>query len=131
MKKITDKLFWVVALAVGTLFVMQQLGANEGVDAKQALGMAQQGALLLDVRQPEEYTAIHAPDAKLIPLGELPARMQEISAYKDKPIAVICRSGRRSAKAVELLREAGYSNVSNVAGGMQGWESDGLEVVRM
>ena len=131
MKKITDKLFWVAALALGAIFVTQQLSANDGVDAKQALGMTQQGALLLDVRQPEEYTAIHAPDAKLIPLGELSVRMQEISAYKDKPIAVICRSGRRSAKAVELLREAGYSNVSNVAGGMQGWESDGLEVVRM
>jgi len=131
MKKITDKLFWVVALAVGAFIVSQQLSANNGIDAKQALGMTQQGALLLDVRQPEEFAAIHASDAKLIPLGELPARMQEISAYKDKPIAVICRSGRRSAKAVELLKEAGYSNVSNVAGGMNGWESDGLEVVRM
>lgn len=131
MRKITDKLFWVAALALGAIFVAQQLSANNGVDAKQALSMTQQGALLLDVRQPEEYTAIHAPDAKLIPLGELPSRLPEIAAYKDKPIAVICRSGRRSAKAVELLKEAGYSNVSNVAGGMQGWESDGLEVVRM
>ncbi|MFZ3018868.1 MAG: rhodanese-like domain-containing protein [Gallionella sp.] len=131
MKKITDKLFWVVALAVGAFIVSQQLSANNGIDAKQALGMTQQGALLLDVRQPEEFTAIHAPDAKLIPLGELPSRLPEIAAYKDKPVVVMCRSGRRSAKAVELLKEAGYSNVSNVAGGMQGWESDGLEVVRM
>lgn len=131
MKKIADKLFWVVALALGAVFVSQQLSANNGVDAKQALAMTQQGALLLDVRQPEEFTSIRAPDAKLIPLGDLPARMQEISAYKDKPVVVICRSGRRSAKAVELLKEAGYTNVSNVAGGMQDWESDGLEVVRM
>lgn len=131
MKKITDKLFWVVALALGAVFVSQQLSANNGVDAKQAQAMSQQGALLLDVRQPEEFSAIHAPNAQLIPLGDLPARMQEISAYKDKPIVVICRSGRRSAKAVELLKEAGYSNVSNIAGGIQGWESDGLEVVRM
>jgi rhodanese-related sulfurtransferase len=131
MKKITDKLFWVAALALGAVFVSQQLSANNGVDAKQALAMTQQGALLLDVRQPEEFAAIRAPDAKLIPLGELPSRMPEIAAYKDQPIVVICRSGRRSAKAVDLLREAGYGNVSNVAGGMNGWESDGLEVVRM
>lgn len=131
MKKITDKLFWVAALALGAVFVSQQLSANNGVDAKQALAMTQQGALLLDVRQPEEFAAIRAPDAKLIPLGELPSRMPEIAAYKDQPIVVICRSGRRSAQAVELLREAGYGNVSNVAGGMNGWESDGLEVVRM
>jgi rhodanese-related sulfurtransferase len=131
MKKITDKLFWVAALALGAVFVSQQLSANNGVDAKQALAMTQQGALLLDVRQPEEFAAIRAPDAKLIPLGELPSRLPEIAAYKDQPIVVICRSGRRSAKAVDLLREAGYGNVSNVAGGMNGWESDGLEVVRM
>lgn len=131
MKKIADKLFWVVALGLGAFFVSQQLSANNGIDAKQAFSMTQQGALLLDVRQPEEYAAIHAPDAKLIPLGELSSRLPEIADYKDKPIAVICRSGRRSAQAVELLREAGYGNVSNVAGGMNGWESDGLEVVRM
>lgn len=131
MKKIADKLFWAAALVLGALFVMQQLSANNGVDAKQALGMVQQGALLLDVRQPEEFASIRAPDAKLIPLGDLPARMQEISAYKDKPIVVMCRSGRRSAKAVELLKEAGYSNVSNLAGGIQDWEKDGLAVVRM
>jgi rhodanese-related sulfurtransferase len=131
MKKITDKLFWVAALALGAVFVSQQLSANNGVDAKQALAMTQQGALLLDVRQPEEFASIRAPDAKLIPLGELPSRLPEIAAYKDQPIVVICRSGRRSAKAVDLLREAGYGNVSNVAGGMNGWESDGLEVVRM
>jgi rhodanese-related sulfurtransferase len=131
MKKITDKLFWVAAIALGAIFVSQQLSANNGIDAKQAQGMTQQGALLLDVRQPEEFASIRAPDAKLIPLGELPSRLQEISAYKDKPVVVMCRSGRRSAQAVELLKEAGYSNVSNLAGGIQGWEKDGLEVVRM
>lgn len=131
MKKITDKLFWVAAIALGAIFVSQQLSANDGIDAKQAHAMTQQGALLLDVRQPEEYAAIHAPNAKLIPLGELPARLPEIATYKDKPIVVMCRSGRRSAKGVELLKEAGYSNVSNLAGGIQGWESDGLAVVRM
>lgn len=130
MKKITDKLFWVAAIALGAIFVSQQLSANDGVDAKQALSMTQQGALLLDVRQPEEYAAIHAPDAKLIPLGELSSRLPEIAAYKDKPIVVMCRSGRRSAKAVELLKEAGYGNVSNLAGGIQDWEKDGLAVVR-
>lgn len=131
MKKISDKLFWVLAIALGVVFASQQLQASDGVGPKQALTMTHQGALLLDVRQPEEYAAIHAPNATLIPLGELPARMQEISAWKDKPVVVICRSGRRSAKAVELLREAGYGNVSNLAGGIQDWEKDGLEVVRM
>jgi len=63
-------------------------------------------------------------------LGELNSRLTEIATYKDKPIAVICRSGKRSVKAVALLQEAGYSQVSNVSGGMNAWESAGLTVVR-
>lgn len=102
-----------------------------GVDVKQAQIMSQQGALLLDVREPGEYSAVHVPNAKLIPLGQVSSRLKEIEAYKDKPIVVMCRSGRRSAQAVTILREAGYTQVSNVNGGILAWESDGLEVIKM
>ena len=127
----SNKIFWALAIALAMVFGVQQLHAADGVDVKQAQSMSKQGALLLDVREPEEYSAIHAPNAKLIPLGQLNARLQEIAAYKDKPIVVMCRSGRRSAQAVSLLQEAGYSQVSNVKGGIQEWEKNGLEVVRM
>ena len=127
----SNKIFWALAITLGMVFGVQQLQAADGVDVKQAQSMSKQGALLLDVREPEEYSAIHAPNAKLIPLGQLNARLQEIAAYKDKPIVVMCRSGRRSAQAVSLLQEAGYSQVSNVKGGIQEWEKNGLEVVRM
>ena len=125
-----SKIYWILAAVLGLMLVMQQLQASEGVDVKQALSMNQQGALLLDVREPAEYAAIHAPNAKLIPLGEVGLRLKEIEAYKDKPIAVMCRSGRRSAKAVALLREAGFTRVSNVQGGIQAWEQAGLEVIK-
>ena len=127
----SNKIFWALAILVGAVLVVQQLQGADGIDVKQAQSMSKQGALLLDVREPEEYSAIHAPNAKLIPLGQLNARLQEIAAYKDKPIVVMCRSGRRSAQAVSLLQEAGYSQVSNVKGGIQEWEKNGLEVVRM
>jgi rhodanese-related sulfurtransferase len=125
-----SKIYWVLAAVLGLMLVVQQLQASEGVDVKQAQSMNQQGALLLDVREPAEYAAIHAPNAKLIPLGEVGLRLKEIEAYKDKPIAVICRSGRRSAKAVALLQEAGFSQVSNVQGGILAWEQAGLEVIK-
>ena len=125
-----SKIYWVLAAVLGLMLVVQQLQASEGVDVKQAQSMSQQGALLLDVREPEEYVAIHAPNAKLIPLGEVGLRLKEIEAYKDKPIAVMCRSGRRSAKAVALLQEAGFTRVSNVQGGIQAWEQAGLEVIK-
>jgi rhodanese-related sulfurtransferase len=127
----SNKIYWALAAILGLVLVAQQLQAADGVDVKQAQSMNKQGALLLDVREPDEYSAVHAPDAKLIPLGELSARLQEIASYKDKPIVVMCRSGRRSTKAVALLKEAGYTQVSNVKGGIQSWESEGLEVIRM
>ncbi len=127
----SNKLFWVAAIALGATLGMQQLQAADGVEARQAQEMVRQGALLLDVREPGEYSAGHAPDARLIPLGQLNSRLPELSAYKDRPVVVMCRSGRRSAKAVELLREAGFSRVSNLKGGINAWEGDGLQVVRL
>lgn len=125
-----SKIYWGLAAVLGLALVGQQLQASQGVDVKQAQSMNQQGALLLDVREPAEYAAIHAPNAKLIPLGEVGLRLKEIEAYKNKPIAVICRSGRRSAKAVAILQEAGFTQVVNVQGGTNAWEQAGLEVIK-
>jgi rhodanese-related sulfurtransferase len=77
-----------------------------------------EGAWLLDVREPEEWVAGHAPDARHIPLGELAARAVEIP--QDQDIYVICRSGVRSGRVVEALAGAGWTAI-NVAGGMQDW----------
>ena len=125
------KIYWALAAVLGLSLVVQQLQAADGVDVKQAQSMNKQGALLLDVREPDEYSAGHAPNAKLVPLGQLSSRLQELATYKDKPIVVMCRSGRRSAQAVSILKDAGFSQVSNVQGGIQSWENAGLEVVRM
>jgi len=130
MKFITSKMHWILVAVFVALFGWNQLQAAQGVDVKQAQTMQQQGALLLDVREASEYAEVHAPNVTLIPLGELSARLNEVAPFKDKPIAVMCRSGKRSAKAVALLEAAGYSQVSNVSGGMNAWESAGLEVVR-
>ena len=126
-----SKIIITIALMLAVVLGMQKLLAADGIDVKQAQIMNKQGALLLDVREPDEYSAIHAPDAKLIPLGQLNARLKEIEAYKDKPIVVMCRSGRRSAQAVSLLKEAGYTQVSNVKGGIVAWEGSGLAVIKM
>jgi rhodanese-related sulfurtransferase len=125
-----SKIYWALAAVLGLMLVALQLPASQGIDAKQAQTMVGSGALLLDVREPAEYAAIHAPNAKLIPLGEVGSRLNELEAYKNKPIAVMCRSGRRSAKAVALLQEAGFTQVSNVQGGIQAWEQAGLEVIK-
>ena len=66
----------------------------------------------------------------MIPVGQLEKRLQEIRQFQDKPVAVICRSGRRSAAAAEILQKAGFSYVKNVDGGMLAWEQTGLRVVQ-
>lgn len=74
---------------------------------------------ILDVRNPEEWEICHIDGAKLIPLSELPARMHELDSSRD--IVVHCKSGARSAKAVALLREAGFRKIKNVRGGIIEW----------
>lgn len=122
--------FLFALFAVTVVLFANRLQASEGIDVKQAQRLNQQGVLLLDVREEAEYADVHAPHATLIPLGQLTSRLNEIAAYKEKPIAVMCRSGKRSAKAVQLLQEAGYTQVSNVSGGITAWQAAGLDVVR-
>jgi len=85
-----------------------------------------EGAVVLDVRNPDEYEAGHVPGAKLIPLGELGARQDEIP--DGDPIYVVCASGGRSLQAVRAMVEAGYRAVS-VAGGTKAWVETGRPVV--
>jgi len=126
----SNKMFLAVVICVGVVLMGQVLMPTGGIDVIQAQTMNQQGALLLDVRQPGEYAEVHVESAKLIPLGDLGSRMKELAAYKDKPVVVMCRSGRRSARAVEALKEAGFTQVSNIKGGITAWENEGLDVIR-
>ena len=84
------------------------------------------GAYVLDVRQPDEYEAGHVPGAVLVPLDQLPGRLAEIP--RDEHLYVICRSGGRSAAAVEALTGAGYT-ATNVAGGTLAWIDAGNPTV--
>lgn len=80
-------------------------------------------AYLLDVREQHEWAAGHAPGAVHVPLGELAARVAEVP--RDSLVAVVCRSGHRSAQAAAWLAAHGY-RAANVADGMQAWEAAGL-----
>lgn len=100
------------------------------IDVQQGRSLKEQGVLLLDVREPAEYEEVHAPGSTLVPLSELPSRLQELRSHLLKPVAVICRSGRRSARAAEIMTRAGFTNVYNVQGGMNAWEAASLPVIK-
>ena len=79
--------------------------------------------LLLDVREREEWAAGHAPGAMHVPLSELAARWAEVPT--DRPVAVVCKAGARSAQATVFLQGQGRQ-VRNVTGGMLAWRARGL-----
>jgi molybdopterin/thiamine biosynthesis adenylyltransferase/rhodanese-related sulfurtransferase len=74
---------------------------------------------LIDVREPFEYEIARIDGAKLIPLGEIAERVDELE--RERPIVVHCHSGQRSAQAVRLLQQRGFSNLYNLEGGIDAW----------
>ena len=94
------------------------------VEARQRQGA---GAVLIDVREPEEWRGGHAPGAKLISLGQLAGKLPSLP--RDREILFICRSGNRSGRATAAARAAGL-NASNVAGGMNAWVQAKLPIER-
>jgi len=81
-----------------------------------AWSMIDSGALLVDVRTPDEYKAGHLPGAKLVPLNQISAKVNEFGADKSRPIVVYCKSGSRSGSAESLLKSVGFTNVYNGGG---------------
>ncbi|RKR89368.1 rhodanese-related sulfurtransferase [Micromonospora pisi] len=80
-------------------------------------------AYLLDVREPDEWAAGHAPGAHHLPMMEVPARLAELPT--DQDVVVVCRSGGRSGQVVSYLLGNGWDNVRNLDGGMQEWAAAG------
>ena len=104
----------------------EQSGSTPQASARTCKTLVDGGALLLDVREPEEWQAEHAPAAVLIPMGQVRSRQGELP--RDRRIVVVCRSGGRSVAVTELLRASGFDAV-NLAGGMCAWATAGLPSV--
>ena len=96
------------------------------VGPQDAHALLDEGAYLLDVREPDEWAAGHADEATHIPLGELEHRYGEVPL--DRTIVCVCRGGVRSAQAAAALANLGYDTV-NLAGGMRAWAGAQLPLV--
>ncbi len=86
------------------------------IDANETLNV-------LDVRETYEFDEFNL-NGKLIPLGDLPGRMDEIADWKNDEIIVHCRSGRRSATAQQFMLQNGFTNVRNLVGGVIDWQME-------
>jgi rhodanese-related sulfurtransferase len=96
------------------------------VSVEDAYQMRDNGAFVLDVRELGEWEEGHIPNATLIPLGQLERRMNEIP--KDQEVVIVCRSGNRSAQARDILKNAGFTNITSMGGGMNQWIAKSYEV---
>ncbi len=106
------------------LFGGPNIPQQEPKQVKASLGQLNR-PFILDVRQPEEYREGHIDGSRLIPLGDLPARIKDLP--RDRPIVCVCHSGNRSGRAARQLAAAGYA-VINLRGGMSAWNRAGLPV---
>lgn len=117
-----------MALAVLALYLFLRPGAPaEARLSPQALRgrlQAEPQLQLIDVRTPEEFHGGHLKGAKNIPLDELQARAGELS--KDKPLALYCRSGNRSATALRIVGSLGFKGAQHLEGGILAWQREGL-----
>lgn len=128
---------WIAGVAILALIVVGAIsamtppaaavGVAREVSVSEAATLRDQGAFMLDVREPDEWNAGHIPDATLIPLGELESRLDELP--RDQQIVVVCRSGNRSATGRDILLDAGFEEVTSMGGGMNSWVSQGLPTV--
>jgi len=100
-------------------------------DLKQRID-AGEDLLVLDVRSAEDFVGEqgHIVTAKNIPLEELPARLEELAEYEERPIILVCRTDRRSAKAAQLLSRKGFADVHVAKGGMTDWNANDYAIER-
>lgn len=86
--------------------------------------------LVIDVRSPEEFAAGHVPGALNLPHDRITGSEPQLKDWKQKPVVIYCRSGRRSASAAGVLEQQGFSRLEHLSGDMQGWEQQGRAVAR-
>ncbi len=123
----------IAAAAVGLVYLLFQPGNPTSaklpreVSVAQAAALQDEGAFIVDVREPSEWEQGHIEGATLISLGQLLQRSGELPT--DQTIVVVCRSGNRSAQARDILETAGFTNVTSMSGGMNDWQAEGYPLV--
>ena len=90
---------------------------------------AEDAPVILDVRSPEEYSEGHIPGAINIPYDQVAANLDSLESFRTAEIVVYCRTGRRAGVAENVLREAGFTKVSDLEGHMTSWSVAELPVV--
>jgi rhodanese-related sulfurtransferase len=122
----------IVASGLAVLFYELRLrivGATH-VSIPDAVRLINKGALVVDVRKPEEFAAGHIVNARNVALEKLQQGDDAIGKKKDKILLTVCDTGSTAGRAAGLLRQAGYPNAFSIRGGLAGWRAENLPVVK-
>ena len=127
-----EKLLVAVALVSGGMLLWPFVRRTTGgpwVNPSHATHLInREDALVVDVREPNEYASGHVLGAKNVPLARLAAGAGEQLKRKDRPLIVYCDGGERSGKAASVLKREGFTRVLNLSGGLKAWQQAGLPV---
>lgn len=132
MKFFIDNIWLIgIALVSGGALLWPNLRRGRSISILKATQLINQDkGVVVDVREPAEFSAGHLRDAKNIPLGELSKRMGELDKFKSKTVIVMCQAGTRSAKAASQFKKAGFNDAFSLDGGIAAWQAQGLPVVK-
>lgn len=126
----------VVAIIIVSLMLIHSLvgeklrGYSSISPAESTQMINRDNALMLDVRENNEYSEGHIINSVHIPLSNLKTRIGDLEKYKSQKIIVACRSGHRSSQACANLKKEGFAEVFNLSGGVMAWENANLPLVK-
>ena len=119
----------VMALLIKAEYDHQSGKANQ-VDPTAAIRLMNNDAVVVDVRETADFNKGHIKNAKNIPMSSLKQKLDSVSSAKDIPVLMYCRSGNVSGKACRILKNSGFSDVHNLAGGIVGWQDANLPLTK-
>ena len=131
MEFIQQNLLLVAAAIIsGTLLLLSFLrnanGRNALTTTQATLLINREDALVIDVRENNEYADGHLPESPNIPFSQLETRLDDLAGHKESPLILVCQSGARSGDACKKLEKLGFAKTHNLSGGIAAWRTAGL-----
>jgi len=121
----------VVALVVVVVYESRlRATAAVSISSQDLIRLMNQGALVLDIRKPEEFAAGHVNGAKQLPSDQILTAGENFKRFKEKPVIVYCESGSLAAAAVRQLNLQGFTKAFSLRGGLAGWRAENLPIAK-
>jgi rhodanese-related sulfurtransferase len=121
-----------VALASGAMLLWPTLNRGGGAAALSVTEAVQainrEKAVMIDISEPDEFAAGHAPGSRSVPLASIEANNKNLPSNKALPLVVVCQTGSRASRAAALLKKQGYQDVRTLQGGLASWRGANLPV---